>query len=218
MADVLIQRCDEDTDAWRAVVAHALVAMFGKQQVCSAQNVRDSCFGAEWCDREGTTRAPLTFVTDLMTRSTCYAALDPENLTFRGIVAIREGGEGEEDAEEDAGEPKNTLHAFCVDRDARRGGVGRRLMTEALCCHGRHRPMVLTVADATSHGPAAEVLRERHERLVPYYESWGFRTTGRTADGYTVMERPPGAPQIPPAAASLGVRNGDHGRGAAPAA
>lgn len=175
MGDAVVVRCLPGNEGWCAVLAHALVAFFG-DYTCSAQNTEASCFGAEWCDRNIRMAAPSSYMTDLMQNNRCYAALDAETKRFLGIAAVS---------------ATHTLHCFCVVDAARGRGVGRLLMDHVLLTHGSSR-MDLTVAGHTStSGHGADTLRERHDRLVQFYESYGFRKTGVVVDGYTTMVRPP---------------------------
>ena len=175
MAGVQIVECTPGSEGWCAVLAHAVVALFGNA-TCSGRNTRESCFAAEWCDRNVRPAAPFTFVSDLMTSNTCYAAIDVVTRGFLGVVAL-----GRDDA---------MLHCLCVVHGARgRRGVGRALVDHVIRSHGHRRRLQLTVAAPTSTGHAADVLRDRHDRLVSFYESRGFRRTGRVRDGYTHMVR-----------------------------
>ena len=166
---VLLVGCEPGSDGWCALLAHALVAFFG-DGTCSKHNTHESCFGAEWCDRNIKAAAPTSYVTDLMRKNTCYVALDASTKQFLGVAAIS---------------PDGTLHTFCVVSAARGRGVGRKLMDHVL-----HDARRLTVAGPTGTStPAAAVLGERHDRLVAFYEGCGFRRTGVVVDGYTHMER-----------------------------
>lgn len=174
---VLIVGCDEGSDGWCAMLAHALVAFFGKE-TCAVQDASQSCFGAEWCDRSLEPTAPTSFVVELMQNNTCHVALDAKSRRFLGVAAVS---------------PHHALHTFCVVDGARGRGVGRRLMDHVLAAHGARSPLHLTVAapvSPTSTSPAATTLQDRHDRLVAFYETCGFRRTGVVTDGYTHMRRP----------------------------
>lgn len=172
-----IVECTPGSEGWCAVLAHALVAFFG-DSTCSADNTATSCFGAEWCDRRIRPVNPETFVTNLMRRNKCYAAIDCKTKTFLGVVALSADA---------------SLHTFCVLSTARGRGVGHALMCHVVRSHGRQYPLHLTVAGPTATGHGSAVLRKRHDRLVHFYGSYGFRRT-TTADGYTHMSRPPAPP------------------------
>ena len=173
---VLLVGCTEGSDGWCAMLAHALVTFFG-DKTCSAQNTNESCFSAEWCDRSLRAAAPATFVVDLMQNNTCHVALDAKSRQFLGVAAVS---------------PEHTLHTFCVVGAARGRGVGSMLMDHVLAVHGARSPLHLTVAaplSSTATSPAAATLDERHDRLVAFYETCGFRRTV-VADGYPHVERP----------------------------
>ena len=168
-----VERCSPDSAAWKATLAHALVALFG-DRTCSKRNVCDSCFGAEWCDRKGRADAPSWFVADLMRRNACYAAMDEEGV-FLGLAAVS---------------PSNTIFTFCVAERARGLGVGKAILDRILREHGRSR-LELTVAARTRGGEGGEELERRYERLVRMYESYGFARTGEEWARYTQMIRHP---------------------------
>ena len=65
-----VERCDPDSAAWRATLAHALVALFG-DLTCSP-------------------RGRPQLASDLMRNNTCYAALDADGL-FLGLAAVSAG-------------------------------------------------------------------------------------------------------------------------------
>lgn len=180
---IIVPCKNPDSDGWRAVVAHTIVAMFGRREdgpMCSKLNVSKSCFAAEWCDRGLVPPSPHTFVTDLMLKHRCYAALDNRPGLPRvmlGFVAVSND---------------NYLSSFCVTEPARGSGVGRDLLKYVLARHGS-RTMRLTVAAPIRPETAAgSVLGERHDRLVAFYEKNGFSVSEPPRDGYTHMSRPPG--------------------------
>lgn len=177
-----IEACVPDSDAWCAVLAHALIAMFG-DGTCSADNVEASCFGAEWCDRDIGT-ASHSYVTDLMQNNMCYAALNRRSKRLMGFISLS-----------NTSHTIHTIHTFCVLEHARNRGVGRKLMDYVIQRHG-HVPLDLTVAAPTSSGPGATVLSRRHDRLVRLYMSYGFtledEANYKRNNCYTYMYRPAG--------------------------
>lgn len=171
-----IVRCTKDSDGWYAVLAHALLSFFG-DNTCSADNVKKSCFGAEWCDHrmDITERHNLRA---LLEQNTCYVALD--GYCFLGVVAVS---------------PTGTVHHFCVterERGRKKGddrpGVGTQLLSHVIERHGRSRLNLTVAQPVNGHKAASEVLRQRHDRLVHFYKTFGFKYVGEN-DGYTHMVR-----------------------------
>lgn len=172
---IIIERCQPSTDAWNAVLSHAIIAMVGNGK-CTSQNVKSSCFGAEWCDRGYDMKVQTTYVLEMMRENQCYAALHSYEKTLLGVVSVSPSSSATQH-----------MHTFCVVDRERGRGVGKKMMTFVLDRFG-NKTLELTVADAVGHGDAANTLRERHDRLVALYRSFGFRETGKS-DGYTRMVR-----------------------------
>lgn len=183
---VVVAPCVPGSAARRAVMAHAAAALFGPTRSCSAPNTQSACFAAEWCDRGHAMpvrAATVRHVSGLLQRNTCYVALDGATGRFLGIAALS---------------PAYMLHTLCVVDEARGRGVGKALLDAVLWRHGRDHDITLTVAGprvrplggrGARPAPAARVLRDRHDRLVRFYETCGFRCTGEVVDAYTHMRR-----------------------------
>lgn len=176
----VIEECNSNSDAWRAVLAKAIVAAFFGDRKCSRENISDSCFGAEWCNANNNRiEVPGEYAFRLMQNNTCYAAIHARKKTFLGIIVLSRTA-------------PRTIHSFCVTKEARRHRLGSALMEHLLRRHG-HLPLHLTVARNTSGGntDAGSELDARYDKLLTFYGKFGFVVTTRGSDhAYTHMQRP----------------------------
>jgi len=144
---------------------------------CGEDNLRKSCFAAEWCMRYDRFHSRRQYVRNLRERkdSELFVAED-ENGEVMGGVRIDTTS-------------KNITH-MCVDDSARGSGVGRALLNHALETLKSSAFLTVAVPTPTGMAAAARVLNERAPKLLDWYSHNGFTLDAtEPVDGYLSMSR-----------------------------
>lgn len=182
--DVVVAECTRGSVAYAATLANALATLYGDtERMCGRDNVQRSCFAAELCSHSKS--ADVSRPLKMLTRDRCYAALSGPGRKFVGLVALDD----------------DYIYGLCTSAGCRSSGVGRSLLERVLSDHG-HRMLWLTVATPVRddrRGTVEESVRigneeleRRCERLVAWYERYGFKKRTRSTDpSYIEMERLP---------------------------
>lgn len=155
---------------------------------CRQFNVDRACFAFEYCsdsDVGAPKTNPRTYAKNIIAKRDCYAAFNTSDEVV-GFVSVERITSG-------VNRGKFNVRGLCVNgpdpEESRGRGVGTVLMKYVIQIYAE-RGLTLTVVrhTETQNKVAQNVTKERYEKLVRFYKSFGFREVQKNEDEtYTHM-------------------------------